>query len=166
MQNYRQAALCLHGLGPDDRQWLLSRLPDRHRAALHALLEELELLGIPGDQYPSEYARIAAPAGGEPGDAVLEIESASPEQIWSVLESEPDAIIRALLAARDWSWKSGIIARCRKGFRTITPPDRMLSGKVYAAMTKAIASRLRRLQPQAARRVSWHERLRKTLWQR
>jgi hypothetical protein len=163
MHNYRQAALCLHGLVPDDRQWLLSHLPERHRSALHALLDELQSLGIPGDGDPQEYAdNVLHQSGGDALDAaVLEIEAASPEHIQLLLEGESEAVVTALLAARDWSWKSDVIARFRKNHRSIAISDSAISVKVYTSMVTAVAARLRRHLKSPA----WNKTLRRAQWQ-
>jgi hypothetical protein len=162
MHNYRQAALCLHGLGPDDRQWLLSHLPERHRSALHALLDELQSLGIPGDSDPQQYADdVLHQSGGDALDAaILEIEAADPEHIHLLLEGESEAIVTALLAARDWSWKSDVIARFRKNHRGISISSSSISAKVYASMVTAVAARLGRdlkspAGNKALRRAQW-----------
>jgi hypothetical protein len=153
MHNYRQAALCLHGLGLDDRQWLLSRLPERHRAALHALLDELESLGIPGDADPRYLDSVLQRNDGETLDAaILEIEAASPDQVGRLLEGESEAVVAALLAARDWSWKSAVIARFKKNHRILTLSDSVISAKVYAALVMAVAARLGREMKLPARK--------------
>ena len=163
MRNYRQAALCLHGLASEDRQWLLSRLPDAHRAALRDLLAELESLGIPADRD----ARDLSVAASETYDAVLlEIEGATPEQVWGILEGECDAVVRTLLAVRDWSWKTETVARFRKGYRNITASGRTPGARVQEALLSAFARRLRGQQPAPRRKTQWNKRLRSVLWQR
>jgi hypothetical protein len=156
MHNYRQAALCLHGLGLDDRQWLLSNLPERHRAPLHALLDELESLGIPADADPRYADKLPHRNGGDALDAaILEIEAASPEHVGHLLDGESDAVVSAMLAARDWSWKSGVIARFKKNHRGLTFSGGVISAKVYAAMVMAVAARLGNGLKPPARNKGW-----------
>jgi hypothetical protein len=45
----RRAALTLHALAAQDREWLLDQLPATDRTALNSLLAELQELGIPAD---------------------------------------------------------------------------------------------------------------------
>lgn len=45
----RQAALTLHAMPASDRSWVLAALPPQEREQLHALLQELQALGIPAD---------------------------------------------------------------------------------------------------------------------
>jgi hypothetical protein len=162
MRSYRQAALCLHGLAPDDRRWLLNRLPDRHRAMLRDLLAELESLGIPADGGARD---LSLAANDTYAADLLEIEGATSEQVWSILEGECDAVVRIVLAVRDWSWKTETVTRLRKNYRNIAASERAPGTRVQEALVKAFARRLRGQQPAIAE-TSWNKRLRSRLWQR
>lgn len=52
--NARQAALLVHAMAPQDRQWLLDALPLEQREPLIKLLDELRDLGIPADPHALE----------------------------------------------------------------------------------------------------------------
>jgi len=56
----RQAALLLHAMRSDDRQWLLSQLPDEQRLSLMQLIAELNSLGIPANRALVDEAKAAA----------------------------------------------------------------------------------------------------------
>lgn len=68
----RRAALTLHALSIQDREWLLEQLPAADRSSLRGLLAELRELGIPAEP---EVIRSAlsdtAPTAGSPSAAAL-----------------------------------------------------------------------------------------------
>jgi hypothetical protein len=110
----RSLALRLAPLHPDDRRWLLERLPENARARLDGLLAELGGLGIAVDAAVArDFAarNRSTPALAE--DHVLNpdervIETAAPEQITRLLNTEPPAVRRALMSMRTWSWSAAV----------------------------------------------------------
>lgn len=147
MSNYRQAALCLHGLQSADREWLLGRLPDDRRAALRALLSELDVLGIPRDEdWTAGFS--AESASADRTDTHLKdiavIERAPSDRVWALLENEPDAIVRVLLAYKNWPWKAEIASRFNKSRHRRFTDGPMVSEKVSGSVISAFARRLYR----------------------
>lgn len=65
----RKAALALHALAHQDRQWLLNALPEAQRAELEPLLNELRELALPpdGDLVRQALAQAHEVVSGSPG---------------------------------------------------------------------------------------------------
>lgn len=119
----RRCALLLHGLPPDDRQWLLSQLDAGERELVSALLSELQALGLPSDPAwrqealeassvaPSQPSPAPAPpaspasADGALVDAVARLPA---DQVARVLYAEPEGLVLALLGCRPWPWRSAV----------------------------------------------------------
>ena len=157
----RHAALLLHTLGLDDRQWLLDRLPADERARLVALVAELESIGIPpapdllDDLSP---ARVR-PAGGR---ALPGLANATPEDVDAVLSSEPVDLVARVFALGAWPWIDDVLARIpaprrqqvlearrrldapTTGSRSVV--DKRLLELVEARLASAAADRAARLQ--------------------
>lgn len=172
MDAYRQAAICLHGLEEHDCDWLLSRLPKEHSAVLSGLLSELKALGIPQEAGLSRdflpNSAVAASQGALRTD-FAELEQASPEAVWSLLQNEPDAVLRALIMDRDWAWRGYVLKQYRKKHRRGLTAERPVGSKVFQVIVSIVAKRLRESNGSAPRHTnatSWRQRLRKALWPR
>ena len=98
--NERRAALVLHGLVEEDRDWVLARLSVTERGKLRALLDDLAELGIPKDA-----SALAAPA--EP--FVREIDAVPPAHVHAVLRDEQDTTIATLLGLHAWRWHRSVL---------------------------------------------------------
>jgi hypothetical protein len=84
----RQAALTLHAMPASDRAWLLAALSPQEREQLHALLEELQALGIPADStLAAGLAQDAVPAARE-ADWLQELDARGAAALASVLRGE------------------------------------------------------------------------------
>jgi len=112
-QELRRAALMLHALLPQDRQWLLERLSPERRAQLGALLAELAELGIPRDERlvrdALAIARPASPITAEASDAWATLACQSAGAISTLLEGEPAGLVARLLAMRTWPWADALM---------------------------------------------------------
>ena len=109
----RQAALTLHALLPEDRGWLLERLPATRRATLQALLDELAELGIPPDGRLVRDALAAMRPSVSPAadvrDAWAALARQSPETMAALLHDEPAGLVARVLAMRAWPWAEALL---------------------------------------------------------
>lgn len=128
----RKAALLLHTLGPDDREWLVSQLAERDRTTLRPLLAELRALGIPVDRRlvddavaearkaseplasgkgspPSDAVRRAALAAGVDPALLARVEGADPGRLAGLLRAEPPGLVARLLAIHAWPWAREVL---------------------------------------------------------
>lgn len=170
MDAYRQAAMCLHGLEDGDRDWLLNRLPKEHSAVLSELLAELKTLGIPREAGLSRDllpAFVTGKTRNRLSEDFAELERASPESVWLLLQNESDSVVRALVMGRDWSWRGYILKQYRKKYRRDLTGGRPVGSKTFQALVAVVAKRLRETVNSASRhadRMPWYQRLRKSLW--
>ncbi|QDH60163.1 hypothetical protein [Pandoraea pnomenusa] len=104
----RQAALTLHAMHPDDRQWTLQSLDDRQRDALAPLLDELRELGIPSDPTLLGSLSGAGDARPEPpaGQDGIELDAMPGDVVIAVLKGEPTRYVDLLLRLYPWTWRS------------------------------------------------------------
>lgn len=126
----RQAALLLHAMQHDDRQWVLGKLPSKERSAIAPMLAELTSLGIPRDRDILQQAIAQSNAATAPiqdasaqQSAQAQLENSSDAMLrtldcikvsdgslpWSrlvaLLKDEPAGLIAQLLRIHDWSWR-------------------------------------------------------------
>ncbi|WP_139798869.1 hypothetical protein [Andreprevotia lacus] len=87
--------MALHGVSAADREWVLARLDEAHRAELAAYLDELHALGIPADS-------SLVTVGGRRGATV--------DSTFSALQQEPVWLLAMLLRARQWDWQAKLMA--------------------------------------------------------
>lgn len=88
----RRAALVLHALNMQDRQWLLQRLGEAQRLQLQGLLDELSTLGVEVDR--ADIPALLAPA---PLQAAPVPSAAAPEPDWATwLADEPAWVLDVL----------------------------------------------------------------------
>jgi hypothetical protein len=88
----RRAALLLHGLNIQDRQWLLQRLGEAQRQQLQGLLDELSTLGVEVDR-----ADIPALLASAPLKAAPLPPAAAPEPEWATWLADEPAWVLAVL---------------------------------------------------------------------
>ena len=112
MIGYRRAAVALHDLREEDRQWLLAELPDEDRGVLQGLLKELSDLGFEparnAANIPTMQATIAGNvhACAKAGDIVRR---ANASDMVTLLEHEPSSLIAQILAVGEWPWKQSYL---------------------------------------------------------
>lgn len=111
MSGIRQAALCIHGLSPKDKKWILKRLPRTQRLAIKAMLSELKQLGIPPNQdwlpkieEKKDNEQVESKLNNTTKNLVELIDGASVAEIKRVLLSESDEFIATIMSIRYWSW--------------------------------------------------------------
>lgn len=97
----RRAALTLHALHVDDRNWVLSQLGGPQRAELDALLAELTELGIPQDRELVSTALAASYSGLPAKQAPVVSLKAESKALAKLLSSEPDVVALHCLALLD-----------------------------------------------------------------
>ncbi|MDM5179191.1 hypothetical protein F2P44_15985 [Massilia sp. CCM 8695] len=112
MSGYRRAAVALHGLGAQDRGYILDALPGSDRTELLACLAELDELGFSSDPSSLEDALGSAPpapggAGLNPSERMARATSA---QMFALLEDEPNALIAQVLGMQRWVWGEPCLA--------------------------------------------------------
>lgn len=123
----REAALLLHGLGPQQREAVLSRLDAGHRATLQPLLEELAALGIPSSL---AQAQARAQVGGTPaapdrrGDAApapdrerLAVATLEPRRAARALRGCAVPTVAAVLRDAPLAWRAAVLAELPRDLR-------------------------------------------------
>ncbi|HWH82086.1 MAG TPA: hypothetical protein VNU71_07595 [Burkholderiaceae bacterium] len=112
MSELRRAALVLHGLAANDRDWLLTQLPDASADDLRALLAELEALGMPADPALIRAAVKREDAPAEPAKPAFgEIAAASAGQMLELLRDEPDRLIAIVISSSNWPWREALLSQ-------------------------------------------------------
>lgn len=104
MNGHRKAALALHAVSPADRVLVLAELPEDDRRVLHGFLGELDALG-----FESGIVKDALAPQPDSGPCEV-IGAASVTTMASVLESEPAALVAALLRIAAWPWADPFLA--------------------------------------------------------
>lgn len=121
----RCAALAVHALGTDDRNWLLHQLDAAQRDTLQEHLGELQQLGVPADRRmlhqalalhvvpaapqptaaAASHTLSAAPGGARNDlDRLATLDGAGVAALAALLAHEPAALVACLLQMRAWSW--------------------------------------------------------------
>lgn len=101
----RRAALLLHSMPADDREWLLEQLSPRERSRLSPLLAELQSLGMPTD--PTLVSEALSTAESDSPQNTL----AHSAMVQALLR-EPDHLIVTLLRCGPWAWQAALFASC------------------------------------------------------
>lgn len=119
MQQYRKAALDLHGMHADDQQWLLSQLPVAQSGRLSALLTELEELGIPHEESLLTAVADNLPRDPKPAEdgaekvqndvQMYQLRHVDSRLLAKVLADEPDAVVAALFDVANWPWENAVL---------------------------------------------------------
>lgn len=137
----RQAALTLHAMPASDRSWVLAALPPREREQLHALLEELEALGIPAD------ATLVAGLAQDPGrsaraeDWLQDLDARGAAALALVLRDEPSEFASAVLTLMHEPARRQVIAAL--GSATDLATLARLPAALEQAVRKALEARWR-----------------------
>lgn len=104
----QRAALAVHALAAADRRWILEALTPPQRQALEPLLAELRELGLPVD---AELLQdVQAPARTAPPPWPMDLDERGVAALARVLNREPLAITRQLLALQPWPWRASLLA--------------------------------------------------------
>lgn len=127
----RQAALLLHTLAPDDKDWLLMQLPEEQSTQLRGLVAELDALGLLEGADLNTQSLLGAPSTLRAFKAASSVENAvvsraSPDaddteflsalnthgvqclaKLWS---AEPAKLVALALSAHLWPWRSNLLA--------------------------------------------------------
>ncbi|MDK2125124.1 hypothetical protein [Parachitinimonas caeni] len=149
MSDTRQAALTLHALSAQDRDWVLSRLTDEQRSELTGYLDELVSLGIPRDSGLIQAAMANVPPvqsalQGLPARGLLA--KASGATMYAVLEEEPAWLMAQVLKAGPWSWQADFMSRLPESRRRALAQSLIeasaIGEKVVDAMLNKLALRL------------------------
>jgi hypothetical protein len=144
LNRHRSAALVLHSMSAADRAWALAELSDEERSILRPLVEELQSLGVPTDPTWAESVLDvpAAPRGPEQGDSARRrVATALPEQVVSILETEPVELVRRLIGLASWSWRTEVLAMLKARRGDLFEPDPALAPVAATALDRAILSR-------------------------
>jgi hypothetical protein len=111
----RRAALSLHALCEQDRDWILASLPAEQASALHPLLTELRELRIPAD------AGLIGPLLATPSAQGLQSGGDTPNAgafsvLARMLEAEPAEVAAALVTDDAWPWRTQLLSAFSSGF--------------------------------------------------
>lgn len=104
----RRQAIRLYAMHPDDREWLLSQLPDAPRLQLNRLLQELADLGFEPDSLADTVDGLLASSEPAPDDPRILLEQACPQWLFEQLAREPGPLVAALLHAQAWRWRPAV----------------------------------------------------------
>ena len=112
MSGLRKAALVMHGLGEQDRQWLLERLPAHWARELSCAPPAAvgRALGSPATtnssaKRPGTPSQSRAAVGPDSGP----IARASVEQVHALLKDEPDALIALVISSGPGPWREALL---------------------------------------------------------
>jgi len=109
--NPRKAALLLHSVPAEDRDWLLSQLAPAQRQVVQALLGELAQLGIPAEpQLLDEVVGRVEPAAAEAqASEIACLQQADPRALAEWLRREPAGLVARVLRLHDWPWAHDVL---------------------------------------------------------
>lgn len=145
MIGYRKAAVLLHGLHEDDRQWMLDKLSGEERHILTQYLDEIRELGFPSENSVSRESirRAGKAANASPIEIVAEADA---EAVYDVLHTEPVPLTAKLLRTHQWKWTSGVLERfqepVRGQIRKLIDDDMEISSMLSAHLVKELSIRL------------------------
>jgi hypothetical protein len=122
MSNERHAAVLLHAMSTDDREWIMGQLSESHRAQLKPMLAELSDLGIPRQQDLLQQLHDRAMATVDTAEALNEAPAEAPSsangrvsrasipQLKAVFLHESPAFIAAALYGLPADRRSAVMA--------------------------------------------------------
>jgi hypothetical protein len=141
----RRAALTLHALHSEDRDWLLAQLSAPQRDELLALLAELAELGIPSDGDLVSNALATTRPMGQPQPVAKAVLQADSKMLAKLLSPEPDAVALHCLSLLDESQRAEVTGlltgdkRARlRGMQLLPAPA--LTAAIAKQMTAALAA--------------------------
>jgi hypothetical protein len=141
----RLAALQVHTLSAQDRQWLLAHLSAEQRSTLAPLLLELQELEI-----SSEDAAVllrartgSSAAAAQAVEITTGLRGASAQAVWQLLRDEPRSLVEQVLMAADWPWADDVRARLAAS-RTTEPQwfHKEPAPALQAALVSALEQRV------------------------
>lgn len=110
-ESLRHAALVLHGMSDEDRDWVLAALPAAERERLLPLLLELQEIGVTRDA--SVLGQLTVRSGRQSRKAAPgPLESLDRQSVASlarVLNAEPPQLVACFLGLRDWPWHARLV---------------------------------------------------------
>ncbi|MBI1890120.1 MAG: hypothetical protein HYS18_05710 [Burkholderiales bacterium] len=109
MIGYRRAAVALHGMHEEDRQWILAELGGEDRVALERFIDELNNLGFARDEAITTRLISLSARGLAPTNPHDRIEYATAAQMYGVLEAEPSSVTAQLLKCAHWPWEDAFL---------------------------------------------------------
>lgn len=135
----RKAALLLHALPVQGRAAVLQALSDEQRDTMHALLAELQSLGIPPEHDWLALVDIAPQGSDDPVEQAMRLD---PAQVRQCLASQSPDTVAAFIASHDWAWREAVLRDWPQEQRT-----RLLvliddAACLSAAMCRSIARQL------------------------
>lgn len=147
---HRRAALALHRLRAQDRQWLLGRLPEAERGEILAMLAELHGMPLPAEAADVEAvldAKAEPLAAAVEDDPWHELDQAEARAVLQALTEEPDRVIAIVCSQRKWRWLVELLellgedraASVTRLMRAEPAPVPAVSDAVVAAVTARIA---------------------------
>lgn len=150
----RQAALCLHGLCREDRQWLIEQLRTEQQTQLKTLLAELEEIGIPRQfggatsTVGLKQERDQIESNSKLSNSISYIDAARSEDVYDILEREPRPITYAVIEHYPWRWQDVVRARCQLRDGNINADPTQTEGgalpeKLRQGIIEVFAQRLR-----------------------
>lgn len=144
----RRAALLLHAMHGDDRDWVLAALPAAHRTQLQGLLAELAALGIPAER--DLLGQLAAPG---PLEALSD---AAADRLAVLLEAEPPQIAAWLLASVPPDWRDRLRGRCNAAFASQVDAATRQAPAAVHAVRRCVMNELQALpEPGQRARGRW-----------
>jgi hypothetical protein len=161
----REAALSLHAMLPEDRDWLLQALPRQQSSALQALLAELRQLGIPPEAAQIRESDPSA-ATAIPLASLDCLDEGGFDALIRLLPTEPPRIAASLLGACT-------PARRRQALAALPPeyankvqqcgPGGSRAPAFDRAVERSLQERLARSGGGEKPEVHWRDRLQKLL---
>jgi hypothetical protein len=139
----RRAALAVHAMTPEDREWLLRELPLPQRAQLRPLLSELSEIGIPRDLELLQDAALSPMA--EAGSESMALSARSTRSLARWLRLHPAQVTARLLATSP-GWREDLLHALPRSTRASLeslaaglPPAPELERLVMAAARRHLA---------------------------
>lgn len=149
MDDYRQVALCLHGLADPDRSWLLENLTHDHASKLLVMLQELEKLGIPREpHWPDFNADNNDLSDSVHGTTVEFLNNTEADLVFALLIDEPNFIVAILLQHKKWTWANEVMnvfgeIRCNSIRKEMNSVSENIGVNVIAALLDSFSHRIK-----------------------
>lgn len=136
----RHAALALHGMAQEDRQWILGQLSAEQRRTVQGLLEELLALGLPARaEISATVLQAPEPRSSNPPAALERLQTLPASVACLLLEGEPDLLVADILRLGPFPWEAALLERLgprrqaiqsclERSERTVTAPLRVAGG--------------------------------------